>query len=47
VKHGLAKRWQDWPFSSASQYLAVVGDAEAKRLWKEFPIDEYGKGWDD
>ena len=47
VKHGLVKSWQEWPFSSATQFLEAKGRLEAERLWREFPIGEYGKGWDD
>jgi putative transposase len=47
VKHGYVTRWQDWPFTSAHQYLAKVGNEEAKKIWNEYPITEYGKGWDD
>jgi len=43
----ITDRWQDWPFSSAREYLAAVGRAEAERLWREYPVLDYGKGWDD
>jgi hypothetical protein len=45
--HGYAKRWTDWPWSSAAEYLARAGVGEAKRAWREYPIHEYGKNWDD
>lgn len=47
VKHGWVKRWQDWPFSSAEQYLECCGRDTAAKMWEEFPIGDYGKGWDD
>jgi len=47
VHHGYARRWQEWPYSSAVEYLEGVGHAEAERIWREFPILDYGKGWDD
>jgi putative transposase len=47
VHHGYVRRWQDWPYSSASEYLAQMGQDEATRIWKEYPILGYGKGWDD
>lgn len=47
VHHGYVRRWQDWPFSSATEYLNTVGRAEAERIWKEYPVLDYGKGWDD
>ena len=47
VRHGQVEHWQDWPFSSAPDYLAAVGREEAVRVWKAFPILDYGAGWDD
>ncbi len=47
VKHGYVRRWQDWPVSSAQNYLNSVGLEEATRRWKEYPVDDFGKGWDD
>ncbi|MFC7338369.1 transposase [Haloferula chungangensis] len=47
VKHGYTDNWLDWPFSSAQDYLNEVGRAEAIKIWKNFPILDYGKGWDD
>jgi putative transposase len=47
VHHGYARRWQDWPFSSAVEYLQGVGREEAERVWREYPVLDYGKGWDD
>ncbi len=47
VKHGWVERWQEWPFGSAAAYLEKVGRDEAARLWKQYPILDYGKGWDD
>ena len=47
VKHGYVEKWQDWPYSSAHQFLDDVGPEEARNIWNEYPITEYGKGWDD
>jgi putative transposase len=47
VHHGYARRWQDWPYSSAADYLASVGTEEAQRVWRDYPVRNYGKGWDD
>lgn len=47
VKHGYVDKWQDWPYSSAHQYLDEVGSNEARNIWNEYPITEYGKGWDE
>ncbi|MGZ0708344.1 transposase [Coraliomargarita sp. W4R53] len=46
VKHGYVDKWQDWPYSSAAQYLAAVGKEEAAQHWLEYPIDRYGEDWD-
>jgi putative transposase len=46
VKHGYVKRWQDWPWSSAVDYLQAVGEEEAARRWRAYPVDRYGEGWD-
>jgi len=47
VHHGYAQRWQEWPFSSAGQYLEAVGREFAEKMWKEYPLLDYGRGWDD
>jgi putative transposase len=47
VRHGYADRWSDWRWSSATEYLARTGVDEAKRIWKEYPIRDYGKDWDE
>lgn len=47
VKHGYADRWDEWDWSSARDYLESVGRDEAIRIWKGYPLMDYGKGWDD
>jgi putative transposase len=47
VKHGYVKSWWEWPFSSAGDFLESEGRDEAARIWKEYPLMDYGKGWDD
>jgi putative transposase len=47
VHHGYVERWADWPWSSAQTYLAETDPDEAKRIWREYPIRDYGKGWDE
>jgi putative transposase len=47
VHHGYVERWTDWPWSSATEFLARTDPEEAKRLWREHPLDDYGQGWDD
>lgn len=46
VHHGYVRRWQDWPWSSAGEYLDKVGLEEAKRIWMNYPLLDYGKKWD-
>lgn len=47
VHHGYVRLWTEWPWSSAAEYLEQMGRAEAERVWKEYPIRDYGKKWDD
>ena len=47
LKHGYARRWQDWPFSSAAGFLERVGRERAAAIWRDYPILDLGKGWDD
>lgn len=46
VHHGYVERWQDWPFSSATAYLAEVGREIAMKTWSAYPVLDYGKDWD-
>jgi putative transposase len=47
VHHGYVEKWHDWPFTSASRYLEEMGREETARIWQEYPILDYGKGWDE
>jgi putative transposase len=46
VHHGLVEQWTDWPWTSAHDYLAGVGRDEARRIWQEYPLLDYGQKWD-
>jgi len=46
VHHRYVGRWQDWPFASAAAFLDAVGQREARRIWDEYPVLDYGKDWD-
>ncbi|MEI8039624.1 MAG: hypothetical protein WCJ14_14665 [Verrucomicrobiota bacterium] len=46
VKHGYVDHWLEWPFSSASDFLDSVGREQALELWRQYPILDYGNGWD-
>ena len=47
VRHGYVERWTDWPWSSAPAFLERVGKAAAASIWKDYPLLDYGAGWDD
>jgi putative transposase len=47
VRHRYVDRWTEWPWSSATQYLAQTGNAEVKRIWQEYPVRDYGEKWDE
>ena len=46
VHHGYVAKWREWPFSSAHYFLDSVGHKEALRVWREYPVLDYGKDWD-
>jgi len=46
VYHGYVHHWQDWPWSSARQFLNDVGRNRALEVWLRYPILNYGKKWD-
>jgi len=46
VHHRYVTRWTDWHWSSASEFLAQTGSELAKRIWHDYPVGDYGKGWD-
>ena len=35
------------PGLTAPEYLAQTDPEEAKRIWRDYPLRDYGKGWDD
>jgi putative transposase len=47
VKHGYVADASDWPWSSLGRYLEQLGRERLVEWWTQFPIDDYGKGWDD
>jgi len=46
VHHGYVDKWQEWPWSSAARFLERVGQETASKIWREYPILDYGKKWD-
>ena len=47
VKHRLAETPYDWPWSSVHWYLDHFGRQWLRDLWQQYPVREFGKGWDD
>lgn len=47
VRHGYVEKWTDWPWSSAHAFLERVGREAAESIWREYPVLDYGVGWDD
>jgi putative transposase len=46
VHHGYVQHWQDWPYSSAVEFLEQQGRDKVLAFWREYPILDYGKKWD-
>jgi putative transposase len=46
VRHGYVTKWTEWPYSSATRYLEEMGREEAVRIFRCYPILDYGKDWD-
>jgi putative transposase len=46
VHHGYVKRWTEWPWSSAENYFATVGRERAEKIWREYPLHDFGAKWD-
>lgn len=47
VRHLYVRRWAEWPYSSAQEFLEKVGREKAADIWREYPLRDHGKGWDD
>lgn len=47
VKHRYTGKWTEWPWSSATAWLEASGREAAEAQWRNYPIKEYGQGWDD
>jgi len=46
TKHGYVQKPLDWACSSAHWYLEHFGIEWLRDLWREYPVRDYGKGWD-
>lgn len=47
VKHGFADAMNAWAWSCYHELLAEHGEAWIEELCREYPLLEFGKGWDD
>jgi putative transposase len=47
VKHGLIETSEEWPFSSAADYMEKIGRENVTKQWDEYPVLDMGNGWDD
>ncbi len=46
VHHRYVEKWQDWPWSSANEFIERVGRERALEVWAAYPVLDYGKKWD-
>ncbi len=46
VHHRYVKKWQEWPYSSTIEFLNSVSKERVTEIWKEYPVLDYGKEWD-
>jgi putative transposase len=46
VHHGYCRKWVEWPFGNAAEYIQTIGRDEAIRIWRGYPLYDYGKDWD-
>ena len=46
VKHGYVDDSGIWAWSSLHDYAESQGEQWLAQTWKEYPIQDYGKGWD-
>jgi putative transposase len=46
VHHGYVEKWLDWPWSSAAEFIGQIGREKAAKMWREYPLLDYGKKWD-
>ncbi|NKB25330.1 MAG: hypothetical protein GKR87_13330 [Kiritimatiellae bacterium] len=46
VKHDYVSKATEWPYSSLHGYLRSFGKDKVSRIYKQYPVKDYGKGWD-
>ena len=47
VKHGHAATADAWAWSSLSLYLDSFGRDRLAEWWRQYPVGDFGKGWDE
>jgi len=47
VKHGHATTADAWAWSSLPLYLDLLGRERLAEWWREYPVADFGKGWDE
>jgi putative transposase len=47
VKHGWVGRADEWKPCSLRAYLERHGRERMVEIWREYPVLDYGRGWDD
>ena len=47
VKHGYVKLANQWPSSSYALYAEQHGTPALRQMWRDYPVLDFGKGWDD
>jgi putative transposase len=45
--HGFVLRWDDWPFSSAQQYVKNLGRNELASMLRKYPALDCSAGWEE
>jgi putative transposase len=46
VKHGYVRAPEDWPWSCYREWIDAKGTAWFDELMREYPLGEFGAGWD-
>lgn len=46
VKHGYVKKADQWDCSSIHDHLESFGRNKLVEIWNNYPLNDYGKGWD-
>jgi putative transposase len=47
VKHGYAKTVADWPWSCVHELVVQRGSTWVEDLQRDYPLRDFGRGWDD